>query len=314
MKLSVIVLLTALLFSCSQYQPGSDISMEKQSLYASALLNQKLYRQSLVEFEKLLRWYKLDESKRANVNYTMGDIYFTNLSDYQNALAHFLKIKHVFDDSKLMDETNKKIIACLERLGRYSEASQVLKESTGLGETMSEDSPFERVPGDTVAVIDGFVYTSGELDNLFSYYYNALPEDQKGDGPTRDMKINFIRDYIRTEVLYNSAKKQNLDQDQQVLEVAFLQKKTLMVEKLIRNGMEQVIQVAESEIVEYYEANKDKIVETKEDGTQVPATFEAAHNTIHNIIYTQKVQSYKEQLTDRLIQEQNAQIFAEKIK
>ncbi|KPK89380.1 hypothetical protein AMJ80_09890 [bacterium SM23_31] len=312
MKKSIIFCLMAgILFGCSKYQPGEGIPLERQREYASALFNQKLYIQSILEYNNLLNRYKLDKNTRANVNYMIGNIFFDQLGDYQNALYYYYKIKHVFRESNLVDEANKKIVACFERLGRSFEAAAALKDATSL---IERDSPFERLPGDTVAIVAGDPLTTGELDRFFDYYFNSLLPEERNEGKTREKKLTFLRDYVKSEVLYNTAKRQNLDQDKKVVEVAYLQKKNLMVERLLQNEVYDKINIKDPEIEQYYNDNKDKFVDKSQAGKERQLTLEEATNTIYQLLFTQQAQKLQDQLTDRYIDAQNAQLFIDKVK
>lgn len=313
MKKVMYLIPVILLISCSQYDPTAGVSLERQREFASALFNQKLYIQSINEYVKLLENYDLDDNLRANINYTVGNIFFDNVGDFRNSLAFFLKVKHVFRESDLVDEANKKIIASLERLGRSDEAAAVLEETTSLNEP-APDSPFQPLPGDTIAVIDGQVLTSGEFDRLFGFFYSAIPADQKDPDNLRNDKLVFLRDHIKREVLYNSARRGGLDLDQEVLEVAFLQKKQLMIEKLLQNDIYVKVTVEESEIEKYYQENKDKLVQRNPDGSQQQLSLEESQPIINQLLYSQQVNMLRDQLTDRLIEAQNAIVFADRIK
>lgn len=311
MKKVIIFSLAGILFACSQYQPGADIPMERQREYANVLFNNQLYFQSVLEYNNLLNRYKLEKNTRANINYKMGNICFEQLGDYQNALYYYFKIKHVFRESNLVDDANKKIIACLERLGRSADAAAVLEEATSLTE---RDSPFERLPGDTVAIVAGEAITTGELDRLFDYFFNSLPLVQREEGKTRENKIAFLRDYIISEVLYNAAKRQNLNQDRKVIEVAYLQKKNLMVELLLQNEVYDKINIKDSEIEQYYKENKEKLVDKSEQGKEKQLSLEESRDIIEQLLFAQQAQMLKDELTDRYIDAQNAQMFIDKVK
>lgn len=311
MKNVIIICLAGILFACSQYQPGADIPMERQEEYAVALFNQKLYLQSILEYNNLLNRYKIDKNQRANINYTMGNICFEQLGDYQNALYYYFKIKYVFQESNLVEDADKKIIACLERLGRPEDAAAVLKGATSLTE---RDSPFERLPGDTVAIIDGEALTTGELDRLFNYLINSLAPEQREEADTRDNKVVFLLDYIKSEVLYNSAKRQALDLDKKVIEVAYLQKKSLMVELLLQNEVYNKINIQDAEIEQYYEQNKEVLVDKSEQGKERQLLLDESRDIIRQLLFTEQAQKLKDQLTDTYIEAQNAQMFMDKVK
>lgn len=311
MRHAMVILIPVVMLACSQYDPGSGVPMERQREYAAVLFKQKLYVQSIDEYLRLLDYYKLDDNLRANINYTIGNIFFEQLGDYRNALSFFLKIKHIYRESSLIDDANMKLVASLERLGMSQEASAVLRETASLNES---DSPFERLPGDTVAIVADVAITSGEFERIFNYYYNSIPDDQRNEDEKRNEKIVFLRDYIKNEVLYNSALRRNIDQEKNVLEVAYLQKKQLIIEQLLQEDIYSKIDIKDSEIENYYRENRDKLTERTADGKQRQMSLEDARDVIYQLLFNQQAVVLKDQLTDRLIEAQNARVFIDKVK
>jgi hypothetical protein len=301
-----------LLLGCSSYNPGRNIPIERQREYATALFNQQLYIQSITEYDHLLNWYNVDDETKANINYTIGNIFLEQMGDYSNSLAYYLRVKYLYPKSKVTENNNKKIVACFERLGKPAEAEAFMKGTpTSLSKS---DSPFERIPGDTVAIVAGEIYTIGEIERLFNYYYNTLPVEQRKATPTNDDKLAFLREYIRSEVLYNSAKRQGLDAAKDVTEVAYLLKKDLMVKKLLDNEVYNKVTVTDAEIEKYYSENKDKLKQQTPEGKTKQLTLDESKNIIQQYLILQKGQVLKEQLTDKLIEAQNARVFLDKIK
>ncbi|MCP4723484.1 MAG: hypothetical protein GY863_00535 [bacterium] len=313
MKKVIIILAISLgsyLISCTQSGPASDIPIERQREYANVLYNQQLYRQAINEYRIILSLYSVDNKTRSNINYTIANIYFENIGDYINAITYYLKVKHLFQESDLIEEVDKKIVACLERSGRKKEAASILRESASL---TGETSEVENLPGDTVAIVADELITMGDLDRLYQYFVvdQNIDPDQQG---TKDHKTAFLMEYIKSEVLYNSAKRESLDEDKDVMELIFLQKKQIMIDKLLQKEIYENIQINDSELQQYYDANKDKLTERLESGRVKNLSFEEAKDTIYQLIFMQKVNQMRTQLVDELIDAQKASIFADKIK
>ncbi len=311
MKIVAIALCAVLFYTCSPYSPASDIPQERQQALADALAERQLYEQAVEEYKLYLERYKLDFTTRAEVNFTIGDILYEQLNDYANALTYFSKIRHLYPESSLIDVTNDRIVACLEKMGRSAEAMRVARETESFAE---EESPFEILSGDTIAVVDGTVLTSGEFNRIFIYYYNMLPPDQRSEAPTQDHKLVFLRNYIKSEVLYNSAKRRGIDKSQEFKEMQYLQMRDIMVQSLLRIEIYDKIEIDESEIMDYYNNNGDVLVKTNQDGTQDKPSLDEARDVIRQILISQKGQGLQEQMTDRLIEAQDAQIHLKNIK
>ncbi len=310
MKMLPVIFCTALLYSCSPAVPGADIPLERQRSLADALADQLLYEQAVTEYQIILERYKLDFDTRSEINFTIGEILFDQLNDYSNALAYYSKIQHLFPESTLNSVAQDRIVACLERLGRSAEAMKIVRESEAAAD---EESPFISQQGDTIAVVDGKVLVSGEFNSIFNYYYNLLPAEQRGDAPTREHKLVFLRDYLRNEVLFNSAKRRGLADSQEFKELQFLRMKDLLVQSLLQTEVYNKVTIENSEIEEYYRTSGDILTQANSDGSKSKPTIEEARDFIRQILMNQKSQGIQEQLTDQLIEAQDAQIYLDNV-
>ena len=79
-KLLLIVIILTSFLGCSQ-KIEPPISKEKTRDFANVLYNRQLFHQSVQQYEYYLNNYKIDKSEQANINYTIGDIYFERIKD-----------------------------------------------------------------------------------------------------------------------------------------------------------------------------------------------------------------------------------------
>lgn len=310
MKKISVILLFAVFASCSQSMPGANAPLDKAREYAAALINQELYYQAIEEYKHILDNYTMADNIRANINFQIANVYFEKIGNVPDALTYYLRVRHLYGDSELIDDVNRKVVACLERLGRSNAAAEFLKDAAT---TAGDDSPFESLPGDTLAVIGDRIITTGDFDRIFKFYWDQQPPEQKKEEPTRDQKLAFFSEYVKGEVLYNSAKLQNLDTNKEVTEMVYLQKKQIMVQKLLDNELSSKINITEDEIATFYNDNKDKF-QTNVDGKLKQLTLTESKDYVRQFIFSQKASTLRDELTDRLIEAQNARIFSDRIK
>ncbi len=225
---------------------------------ASSLYNNQLYGQAVAQYTYLLQNYKLDDKQAANINYTIADIYFERVHDYENALAYYLKIKHLYPESPLIAEINKKMVTCLERLERSTDAQQVLQESALLDQSQAQP----KRPGAVIARIGKRSITTGDLD----YEISQLPPYMKTELTDKSQKIDFLKQYIATELFYSTAKRDGLDRDPEVVEGAFRAKKNLMVQKLLQSEISKDVNVQESDVELYYKAHRQDYADKDDNG------------------------------------------------
>ncbi|MFQ5603049.1 MAG: hypothetical protein ACE5HS_07240 [bacterium] len=292
---------------CQQQETQTKFEQTKVRDYANALYNRQLYQQAITEYHHILQNYPLEDAEAANLNYVIGDIYFERVRDYENALTYYLKVKHFYPESPLIDEINKKMVACLERLERSADAQQVMEEAALLDPTQAKKNR----PGAVVAKIGKRKITTGDLE----FEISQMPPFMKSQLSDRSKKIDFLKQYIATELLYDSAKRQGLEKDKDVIEASFQAKKNFMVQKLLEEEISKEVDVKELDIKLYYEAHKDKYAQKDDQGKVIGTRpFEEVKTAVMQDVIREKQKEAYDLLIQRLIRAEAVEIFEDKLK
>ena len=194
-KLGVLFLLA--LAACKQNEP--NLPAERVREFANVLYNRELYKQAIAEYERYLRDYPLNETEQANISYTIGNIYLDRLRDAESALAYYLRVKELYPKSELVDDASRRVVECLERLQRSADAQQALEESTFLDTSQVT----KKRPGEVIAKIGDREITTGDLE----FEMKNLPPYMQAQIRDRSRKLEFLQQYVATELLYNTAKR-----------------------------------------------------------------------------------------------------------
>lgn len=301
-----LILFAILGFGC---QKASEPKFEGKQIreLANAFYNRQLYQQAIQEYNYYLENYNLDDEESANINYIIGDIYFERIRDYENALSYYLKIKHLYPDSRLQEEVSKKIVECLERLERSADAQQALEEAALLDPSQIKSHR----PGAVIAKIGKREITMGDLEHEI----NQLPPFMKSQITDKSKKIDFLKQYIATELLYDTAKRKGLDKDKEVIDAVFQAKKNFMVQKLLEEEISQNINIRDSDIELYYKAHKEKYAKKDEKGEIVNIRpLEEVKNQVMQDLIRERQQEAYEQLVQRMMRAEAVQIFEDKLK
>jgi tetratricopeptide (TPR) repeat protein len=272
----------------------AKLDVTQQQDFASELVDNKLYSQAIAEYDKLLDWGKLDQTKQANINYIVGSIYLDYLGDYENAAARFVKAKFLNPGSELKDKINKNLVICFERMGRSLEAQKQLEQSTNLSQTETQ-----KKGGVVVARIGDREITMTDLENEIE----KLPPSVQTQFKDKKGKLRFLQQYIGAELLYDTALRRGLDKDKDVIEGAFQMKKQLMINKLLTEEIPQDIQTSESEIKLYYDAHKEDFKDKNLDEvkSQIESELkrqkqqEAYNKLVTKMMEAEKVKIYDDQ-------------------
>ena len=295
---------------CAKEDTSNIIPADKKREFANALYNRHLYNQAVDEYKDLINNYNLTKNLQANITYLIADIYFERLNDYESAMAYYMKVKHLFPESELVNDANKKIISCLERLDRAVDAQQALKEATQLNAEEEKD-----YPGEVVAEIGDRKITSGYLDFLIDRNLSNLPANMRPEKIDRDQKLAFLREYIIVELLYNSAKRLGFDRDKDIIDGAFQAKKFMMANKVRQKEVEEKVKITEKDLTDYYNNNKESFAEKDKDGKVTKQkTFAEVKEQVYQKVAEEKQRAVIDDLLSRLMDAQNVNIYTDKVK
>jgi len=296
----------ALLALASCNKSPQNLPADRVREFANVLYNRELYKQAIAEYERYLHDYPLDEREQAGISYTIANIYFDRLHDYESALAYYLRVRELYPKSELVKETGKRIVECLERLQRSADAQQALEESTFLDTSQVT----KKRPGEIIAKIGMREITTGDLD----YEMKRLPPYLQAQIKDKNKRLEFLRQYVATELLYDTAKRKGLEKNPEVVEAAFQAKKSLMVQKLLEEEIAAKVDYHDSDLDLYYRANQNRYTKSDSAGkTPQQLSFaEAKSQVLQDYIREKQQQKYSE-LIDRLMRAEAVRIYDDKV-
>ncbi|MBN1541956.1 hypothetical protein JW992_07390 [candidate division KSB1 bacterium] len=302
---ALLILLLIASTGCRQ-ESTLNVHPDKVREYAGDLVNRQLYFQAIEQYEYYLKNFSVEPREQANVIYIISNTYFDRLKDYENALSGYLKIKHFYPDTPLMEEVNKRIVACLERLERSADAQQALQEAVHLDQQQVK----KKRPGAVVAQIGKRDVTLGDLE----FEINQLPPSVRDQFNSPEQKLEFLREYVATELLYDTAKRSGLDNDAEVIEGAFQAKRALMVRKLLQERVSAKVEIKEEDIELYYQAHKDDFAEKDKNGVVVrEKSLEQVRQQVQEALYRERYARAYRDLIDRMVLAENVQFFPDRV-
>lgn len=299
-----IYIVLLLLAACNQ--APQNLPAERVRGFANVLYNRELYTQAIAEYERYLHNYSLDEREQASISYTIGNIYFDRVRDYESALSYYLRVQELYPQNELVKEAGKRVVECLERLQRSADAQQALEESTFLDTTQIA----KKRPGAVVAKIGSREVTTGDLD----YEMKRLPPYVQAQIKDKSKRVEFLRQYVATELFYDTAKRKGLEKNAEVLEAAFQAKKNLMVQKLLEEEIASKVDYNENDLDLYYRANLARYTKTDSSSKkpQQLSLAEAKSQVMQDFIREKQQQKYNE-LIERMMRAEAVQIYDDRV-
>lgn len=298
--------LLLVIFSCSQ-QNKPSVSAESRLNLANAYYTNGLYEASVQEYLQYLDAYSLEADRRANTYFTIANIYFDRLNDYTKALEFYFKIKYLYPESKLQGEVGKKLVSCLERLDKSTDAQRIYEQDAAL----NKDAVQSNRPGEVLAEIGEHKITQGDLD----FEIMRLPIYIQENFKDTKKKQELLQQMVLQELLYDSAKRKGLDLDKEVIEGAFRAKKTMMAEKILQQELQSKVQIEAQDVELYYLAHKDKYTEKDEKGQLVrQKTLQEVQQQVAQDLAMERQQQAYQEYAGRLMQAENVKIYEKRIR
>ncbi len=294
------------LFNACQKTKQPRVSEKACLDLANAYYTNGLYQAAVDQYLQYVNTYPLTPAREANTYFTIANIYFDRINDYQKALEYYFKVKYLFPQSPLQKEVSQKIVACLERLDRSQDAVRVMEKEAALDTAEIHKNR----PGAVLATIGSRKITQGDLN----FEISKLPPYLQDQFKSKEKKKELLRQLILQDLLYESAKRKGLDKDKEVIEGVFEAKKALMANKLLQQELKDKVKIDPEELQLYFKANKDKYVERDKKGKIVRhKTFAEVQQQVAQDLWTEKQQKAYQELADRLMKAEDVHIYEQRI-
>jgi hypothetical protein len=175
---------------------NSAFTREQYRTAATALYERQLYREAIDTYQEYLHSSVIVPEDVPNVLYQMGVIQQENLMDSKAALAKYAVIKALYPDKTFENQLGKRMVACLETLGRSVDASQARSNITDL----NPDTTAKAAGGTSVvAELDGRKITLGEIAGMV------------GKLPEAPLELNqLVREYVAQILIADAARRKGI--------------------------------------------------------------------------------------------------------
>jgi len=244
--------LVALLFldDGASFGTGSQgVSGEGRRELAGKLLSAGLKGKAIEQYVLYLAEADLPADRRANIAYTLGKLCMEE-GDYEDALSWLYQVEMLDPKTELAPEVGSKIVACLERLGRFAQAQYSLDARSSLDKTGRDEFKGDEI----VARVGNDAITMGELDEAI----DAMPEWMRSAVEDPAQKRAFLEQYVAEELIHRKAKRLDLDKDPSVRKQAERAMRQLMIQKVLEEEIKAKVKISDDDVELYYRAHADR--------------------------------------------------------
>jgi tetratricopeptide (TPR) repeat protein len=245
----LIILLGAVLYLISAEWDSNtaDVSAAARKL-AGELADNNLPKAAIEEYKRMLAGEDLDGVTRGNLYYMIGKLYYEDLFDYENGAAYFIRARSINPEASYYTEAGKKLIECLEKMGRIMDAKRELDKAVNI-DSVTAAHAGEKM----VAKIGDIPVFSGQIDKEIQ----KLPAEMQKEYTSKSKKLEMLNQYIQMELIYKDGLRQGLDRDGEVRQTAEEVIRQAVIGKYIRQNILPPDQVDSLDVYNYYLANKN---------------------------------------------------------
>lgn len=244
----MVVLLAGMIYLISSGRTsgtGDEFASARQ--LAGELSDNNLPKAAIEEYKKILADGNLDNATRGNLYYMIGKLYYDDLFDYENGAAYFIRARALNPEASYYTEAGKKLIECLEKMGRIMDARRELDRAVNI-DSVTAAHAGEKM----VAKIGEMPIYAGQIDREIQKF----PAEMQKEYGTKAKKLEALNQYIQMELIYKDAVRKGLDNDPEVRQTAEEVVRQAVVGKYIRDNILPPDQVDSVDVYNYYLANK----------------------------------------------------------
>jgi len=222
--------------------------VDTAKMLAGELADNNLPQAAIEEYQKVLDVGLLTNGERGAIHYLIADLYFNDIGDYEEAAAHYVRARALDDNAPYSAEAGKKLITCLERLGRRQEAQRELSNQANLNPDTT------KTPGKLVAKVGSTDITLADFEQAIDHLPKAM-QDKLADPKE---KRKFLDQMIGRELIFHAALREGLDKNAETQQALKDIEKDYLVQYYTQQKIAPTVKPDSSDVMLYYNAHKDK--------------------------------------------------------
>ncbi|MEZ5328523.1 MAG: hypothetical protein R3F19_26060 [Verrucomicrobiales bacterium] len=251
---------------------AGDLSVEASRELALKLEGQGLQAVAAQAWLDYLTTARPDAKDASAIWYRIGKLY-QDAGEFQSALAAYYRCEALDPDSGLKSEIGRRAQESLEAMGKFAAMKQELVSR------VSMDDAGAAANDDVIAEIGARKITRAELDqqmeasieNQLARFAGRMPEEQLKQQKENMLKqfstdaqrMQFLQSFVVQEILNRKARESKLIEEPAVRAQLQDMERGFLAQQMMTREIESKINIVESDLTTYYEANKARYVEAE---------------------------------------------------
>jgi hypothetical protein len=327
-KLSIILLLILialtlanLLIALSGPGPTPEISArglsrEQTKQLAAKLAQRNLYHRAAKTWQDYLSRSTLTDTDRAKVLFQIGTL-LEKANLYDEAIEYYYRSENVAKLDELKAPINTHIKDCFEKLGKFSALSYELMDRTTFkesdqagGKIVAEIGAEKITEADLDAAIENGI--DNQLEPLAAFMTDEQLREQKKEMLERyrnpQLRQQYLQSWLAQEILYRQALEEKLMEKPETKKLLEELARGVLSQQLMNRQLADKINISETDLKLYYQANKDKYIEPANEETATAERqkdFDEVRQQVMSELLSQKRQDVQQDYIKQMMDKYN---------
>ena len=249
--------------------PVSGLSAEQTKELATKLAQRDLYEQAAKVWRDYLAKAGLSDADRAKALFQAGTL-LEKGGRYGEAIECYYRSEMAAKLDELRSDINAHVKSCFERLGKFSALRYELMDRTSMAGSVDPAGKVAvEVGAEKITVADVDAKIEGQIESQLAPMSAFMTADQLNEQKKKaleqfsspEAKLQFIRNWTAQEILYREALAEDLGKDTQVRKLLDELTRSALSQQLMNKQLASKINITQSDVQTYYEANKGKYIE-----------------------------------------------------
>lgn len=254
--------------------PASSLSEEQIKDLAAKLAGRNLYTRAARVWQDYLSFAKIADAERAKALFQIGML-LEKAGMYEEAIEHYYRSEITAKLSELEPQINTHIRDCFERLGKFSALRYELMDRTSFKKTEQAGSKIvAEIGAEKITEADLDALLERTIDNQLAPMAAFMTMEQLNEQKKKILeqykspsaKQQFLQSWLTQEVLYRQALEEKLSEQPETKSVIEDLIRGALSQQLMNKELADKINITESDLQTYYQANKDRYIEPPKAG------------------------------------------------
>jgi len=296
---------------------ASSLSPEQVKQLATKLASRNLYTRAAKVWQDYLSADKLSDAEHAKTLFQIGTL-LEKAGSFAEAIEYYYRSETVAKLDELEPQINSHVKNCFEKKGKFSALRYELMDRTSFEKSSSAGSKIVAEIGVekiTEAELDALIETT--IDNQLAPMAAFMTDDQLNEQKKKMLlqyknptaKGQFLQSWVMQEIMYRQALEDELASEPKVKSFIDELTRSALSQQLINQQLAGKVNITETDLQTYYQANKEKFVEpaNQEDPNSVERqkTFDEVREQIASELVSRKSQDIQQSFIKQLMDKYN---------